>query len=101
MKKFISLLLLVTVCLTFQVHAVTEKENLSHQKESAFIDYTWYNDPWYSDPVGTNSSIAIELNRLRLLYPGYVFSSTPGFGLLPFEWGYNSPTITAIIYSDL
>jgi|GEM_PF-1264918 len=65
------------------------------------LNYTWYNDQWLTDPTGTYSGVSAELERLRDLYSGYVFSSSPGMGLYQFEYGHFPYYPTYIIYSNL
>ena len=68
--------------------------------EDRRTDYSWYNDPNFVSFTGEVSTINSELTRLRSLYSGYTFSGSPGSGLTAFEWGYNSSSPTAIIYSN-
>ena len=65
------------------------------------VTYTWFYDEWLVDPSGGVSDIPTELARLRNLYSGYIFSSTPGMGLHQFEYGYYPGQPLSIIYSNL
>lgn len=100
-KKFLSLLISVFIGLVFQGNAIPERYISETTQDPAFLNYSWYNDPGYTDFTGSVTSVASELARLRSDYGGYTFSHTPQIGLLPFEWGYYSPSITAVIYSNL
>lgn len=68
-------------------------------KQKVFV-YAWFNDQDMTDPTGTISDTYTELTRLRSLYSGYVFSSSPGIGLAPFEYGYQDYSPTVLIYSN-
>lgn len=68
--------------------------------DKALLTYSWYNDPSFLSWTGEVSTVNSELTRLRSLYSGYVFSADPAPGLNGFEWGYNSSTPTAVIYSN-
>jgi hypothetical protein len=66
------------------------------------LSYTWFLDENMTDcPTGTVSAVNTEISRLRNLYPGYIFSASPGFGLSQFEFGYHAIFIDAVIYSNL
>lgn len=99
MKKILSFLIIITICLVFQGQKVPEKQtNIS---QSNLVLFAWYHDPDYFDPTGTVCTTADEIDRLRTTFPSYIFKDSPGFGLLPIEWGYFSPSVTAVIYSNL
>jgi hypothetical protein len=68
--------------------------------EAALTGYTWYTDPYLENPTGTVSPINTELSRLRSLYPGYVFSSSPSTNLQEFEYGYSPLFLDHVIYSN-
>ena len=101
MKLFLPILIFAIFSFTNEGAIKSKISTPEKSQDAAFINYVWYYDEWMIDPVGTTSTIATELNRLRLLYPGYTFSSLPAVGLYPFEWGFYSPTISAVIYSNL
>lgn len=69
-------------------------------QQSLFL-YFWFADPDYNDFTGSIATISGELYRLRNLYPLYVFSSSPGIGLLQFEFGYHPILNDVVIYSNL
>lgn len=64
------------------------------------LSYTWYLDESLTDPTGTVSAVNTEITRLRNLYPSYIFSASPGFGLSQFEFGYHPVLTDAVIYSN-
>lgn len=115
MKKQLSLPVVAFLALLLQAHrpALQPQQSVTHPlitsdgrpwqipQENAFVEYTWYMDPYYWIPTGSILSPLAEMNRLRETYPGNNFSSFPSLGLHPFEWGYFSPSVTTIIYSDL
>lgn len=98
MKKILSLLILVCISLVIQSGTPVNKVMV---KDADKLLFTWYYDQAMTDPTGTTSTVAVELNRNRDLYPSYTWQSVPGIGLLPVVWGYYSPTITAQIYSNM
>lgn len=99
MKKILSLLILVSISLVIQSGAPANKptSNMAEDK----VLFTWYYDQDMTDPTGTVSGVAAELNRMRDLYPDYTWSNVPSIGCLPVIWGYYSPTIKAQIYSNM
>lgn len=72
-----------------------------HRTAADFFPYTWYYDADMTEPVGTVSYVNTEMERLRALYPGNVFSSSYSSGLRQFEYGYYYYYPAAIIYTDL
>ena len=63
--------------------------------------YSWYEDEDYTLYTGYNSAVNTELARLRSENPSYIFSSTPGTGLIQYEYGQHPFYVPAIIYSDI
>ena len=106
MKKNRLMALMAIVVLMLQADVLPAKPEPAFlpkhfsQAQHALVDYTWYTDPDLTDPTGTISNITTELNRLRNLYSGFTFSSSPGAGLAPFEYGYCQFNPIAIIYSN-
>lgn len=99
MKKILSLLILVSISLVIQSGAPAN--TVSRKDADSKVLFTWYYDQALTDPTGTVSGVAAEINRMRNLYPDYTWSNTPSIGLLPVVWGYYSPTISAQIYSNM
>lgn len=109
MKKILSILLLAVVCLVLQGNTTAEQPgNQPATKRTqekitnnhALLSYYWYNDAAYTDFTGSITTIANELDRLRSTYPGAAFKTYPDIGYYAFEFGYYSPSITAVIYSN-
>lgn len=90
-------LLLAFLCIHGRIEA---GDMTAERSEKMLIDYTWYWDMDYFYPVGTYGTLTGELNRLKFLYPSNAFSATPQIGLHEFEYGYFSPLVTTVIYSD-
>ncbi|AXY74768.1 hypothetical protein D3H65_12580 [Paraflavitalea soli] len=63
--------------------------------------YSWYYDQGGTDPTGTLATISDEVESLREIYSGYVFTSTPTMGLREFEFGYFSYYPAAVIYTNM
>lgn len=96
---FMAIVLLIA---SLGMHTKIEAGDMTaERKQQVLVDYTWYYDWDYTFPVGSVRSVADELTRLRALHPGYAFSATPGGGLIEYEFGYFSPLVTAVIYSNL
>lgn len=91
---------LMMACL-FTHNKIAAGDITSEQKQQALVNYTWYYDWDYTIPVGSVRSVADELARLRVAHPTYNFSASPGGGLIEYEWGYFSPLVTTVIYSNL
>ncbi len=109
MKQILSVLLLLAICLVFQGGTAAElstnppatkraQEKITNNH--ALLSYYWYNDAAYTDFTGSITTIANELDRLRSTYPGAAFKTYPDIGYYAFEFGYYSPSITAVIYSN-
>lgn len=108
MKKNLQSAAMICIALFFHVHAqsphyqpVSVAPPPLQKQGQDLLQFTWYNDQWMTDPTGTISDINTELQRLRSLYFGYVFSSSPSMGLVQFEYGHYPYQPTMIIYSNL
>lgn len=101
MKKMISLVVVTTLMFLWPYHPSTAYHQLEKGKPAAFFYYTWYLDEDMQNPTGTESTINTEMERLRDVYSGNVFSSSPSLGLTEYEYGYFMYYPAAIIYSDL
>jgi hypothetical protein len=62
--------------------------------------YTWFYDYDGFYPTGTVNTVNAEMARLRSIYPSYVFSATPAWGLHEYEYGFFLFFPMAIIYSN-
>lgn len=100
MKKILSLSLVAIFGIFFQGNTSSTTFPGPLIEKSKFLTYTWYYDADMMDPVGTESTTGVEIDRLRDLYPFNVFSSTFSIGLHAYEFGYYSPFITSTIYSN-
>ncbi|WEK38263.1 MAG: hypothetical protein P0Y53_12215 [Candidatus Pseudobacter hemicellulosilyticus] len=106
MKKLLSCAVATVLVLLLQgnVPAPVNPSSFTQQvpaaKAPATVNYTWYYDSWYTQPVGIVCSLGEELDRLRSQWPGYTFSAVYYFGLYAFEYGWHSYSTTTIIYSD-
>ena len=102
MKRKATLLTIALVCIIMAGNiSASQFYRPVNTNEAILINYTWYSDEDMTDPTGTISDVATELNRLRSNYPSNVFSSVPGGNLYAFEWGYYQFSPVKIIYSDL
>ena len=103
MKRTLSLLLFAGIlCVILQGNKpVVEQHETTVAQKVLVLDYTWYTDYSMFEPTGTVCSISDEIDRLRTLWPEYVFSNFPSMGLDEFEYGYYSPVHSAVIYSNL
>lgn len=107
MKKIMHLAAMITISLLLQGNTLTPSfaggasTGADNSTVNALLSYSWYYDPWLTDPVGTTQSISDELNRLRADYGGeFSFSSSPGLGLAPYEYG-KFAHLTVVIYSNI
>lgn len=105
MKKIMQLAVMITISLLLQGNTLTPRsanksftQSSGNKTSSVLLNYTWFYDPWLTDPVGVTQSVNDELTRLRSSYP-FAFSSTGGLGMVPFEYGRLGYT-TVVIYSN-
>lgn len=103
MKKTATLLVLgiIVSILASGVIAKEEPSKMPVETNAALVNYQWFYDADMTDPTGTYSDVATEVNRLRNTWPAYTFSATWFVGLHQFSWGYRPFDNTAAIYSDL
>lgn len=94
-KFRIIIVALAIMCISHVSPAESPKQVLD------YTNYTWYRDTDMTDPTGTICDISVEVNRLRNLFGGFRFTTTPSMGLHSFEYGYYPNYPFAIIYSDL
>lgn len=102
MKKKATLFILATV-LIISVGGVFANQlfHSSSKQDAVLYEYTWYTDEDLTDPTGTYSDINTEMQRLRNIFPAYVFSASHSGGLYQFEFGYKPSYPVVVIYSDL
>lgn len=101
MKRMIQLVAFTLVIFLWPGQSSTAWHQPADAAPAAFFPYTWYYDEDMTQPVGTVATVSAEMDRLRLIYPGNVFSSSYSSGLSAYEYGYYSYYPAAIIYSDL
>lgn len=100
MKKALSLgiITLAILFLPGQKTEATQQETL--QAPEKLLYYTWYYDMDATSPVGTENTVNGEMQRLRALHPGYIFTAQPQWPCIEYEYGYLG-YFYAFIYSDL
>jgi hypothetical protein len=100
MQKILSFLLLLSICFLFHGNTVSGTSSKHPSQSNALVMFSWYNDINYLDFTGSVTTISNEIERLRSTYPGVVFKTYPDIGFYPFEYGYFTPSITSVIYSN-
>lgn len=101
MKKAILLVATTAIMFLWPNNPSVARHQQVNSAPAAFFNYTWYLDTEMENPVGTVSTVNVEMNRLRNLHPSYVFQSTFTLGLREMEFGYYSYYPAAVIYTNM
>lgn len=101
MKKIISLLLVVALFSSAQPPvADTKVVANTFSAPVPGINYTWYYNSNFTDPVGSVNEPGNEVIRLSYQFPGIAFSPSYQIGYLEYQYGYYNSSITTVIYSS-
>jgi len=103
MKQTATLLVLGIILTILASFAIAKKapSKMPVKANTALYNYQWFYDADMTDPTGTYSDVATEVNRLKSIFPAYSFSAIWYVGLHEFDWGYRPYDNGAVIYSDL